>query len=386
MLLMKKLAGLIFSFCFFSQMFAEENYDAKFVKGNIQDKIEAVEMSAAKGNTSLAEKGIDFALASQELLGDDEELNLLVEKSIESLSLDKTKRIKPELSQKLEVLFSTFKSEKIRLALLNAFSVFPNSGNVMLVNNYFNSQMQSNVAMDETLLNSILFLGANGNSKSFNLLFIADILDVWPTYSEILGNAYGPMVERHETELLQILSSVPVEKRVLILNRINSNSKISKKICGEVAENALSSVIYNKDVDVKKITHAEIELQMNSLQIIADTKWTRASTLATSFFSVARAEYENSLITGEQFSTVITNIASVASEETGQVLSAYLDLLNKRAEENNAPVEVVVLSVINSLGDLGDKAAFDYLLSVTYLNYPEEVTAAARTALAKLKW
>ena len=83
---------------------------------------------------------------------------------------------------------------------------------------------------------------------------------------------------------------------------------------------------------------------------------------------------------------MITNIASVASEETGQVLSAYLDLLNKRAEENNAPVEVVVLSVINSLGDLGDKAAFDYQLSVTYLNYPEEVTAAARTALAKLKW
>lgn len=384
---MKKFTGLVFSFCFFSSIFfAEESLDAKFIKGNIQDKIEAVEKAAENGNTALAEKGIDFVIGSWELLGDDEELSLLAEKSVESLSLGKSKRIKAELSQKLELLFTTFKSEKIRLALLDAFSVFPNSGNVMLVNNYLNSQMQSNVAMDEVLLNSILFLGANGNSKSFNLLFIADILDVWPTYSEILGNAYGPMVERYETELLQILSSVPVEKRVLILDRINSNQKISRKICGEVAENALSSVIYNKDVDVKKITHAEIELQMNSLQIIADTKWTRASALATSFFSVARAEFENSLITGEQFSKVIANISSVASEETGQILSAYLDLLNKRAEENNAPVEVVVLSVINSLGDLGDKVAFDYLLSVTYLNYPEEVTAAARSALAKLKW
>ena len=50
------------------------------------------------------------------------------------------------------------------------------------------------------------------------------------------------------------------------------------------------------------------------------------------------------------------------------------------------PEEAVVLSVINALGGLGDKTAFDCLLYVTYLNYPEAVVKAAKTALTKLKW
>ena len=82
----------------------------------------------------------------------------------------------------------------------------------------------------------------------------------------------------------------------------------------------------------------------------------------------------------------IGDIAAVACAETGQVLSSYLDFLNKSMESDNAPVEAVVLSVIHALGGLGDKTAFDYLLYVTYLDYPQEVTDAARTALAQLKW
>lgn len=97
-------------------------------------------------------------------------------------------------------------------------------------------------------------------------------------------------------------------------------------------------------------------------------------------------EYEKNLVTAQEFAMAITNIAAVATSDTGQVLSSYLDFLNKSTEQNKAPVEAVVLSVINALGGLGDKSAFDYLLYVTYLDYPETVTTAAREALAKLKW
>ena len=55
-------------------------------------------------------------------------------------------------------------------------------------------------------------------------------------------------------------------------------------------------------------------------------------------------------------------------------------------EQNRAPSQAVVLSVINALGGLGDKTAFDGLLYVTYLNYPEDIVKAAKTALTKLKW
>ena len=64
-----------------------------------------------------------------------------------------------------------------------------------------------------------------------------------------------------------------------------------------------------------------------------------------------------------------------------------LGVLNTAAAQDVASVNhEVLLAVIESLGALGDKAAFDNLLYVTYLPYPETITTAARTALAGLKW
>ena len=64
----------------------------------------------------------------------------------------------------------------------------------------------------------------------------------------------------------------------------------------------------------------------------------------------------------------------------------YLEVLNNQ-KENNADVStVVILSVINTLGAIGDKSAFDSLLATTLLFYPEEVLTAARNALSGLRW
>ena len=48
--------------------------------------------------------------------------------------------------------------------------------------------------------------------------------------------------------------------------------------------------------------------------------------------------------------------------------------------------EETVLALINSLGELADKAAFDNLLYIGFLNYPDKIQAAAREALNRLKW
>jgi hypothetical protein len=41
---------------------------------------------------------------------------------------------------------------------------------------------------------------------------------------------------------------------------------------------------------------------------------------------------------------------------------------------------------VQSLGEVGDKAAVDYLLYMNYLAYPEHIQAAAKEALGRLKW
>ena len=55
-------------------------------------------------------------------------------------------------------------------------------------------------------------------------------------------------------------------------------------------------------------------------------------------------------------------------------------------DNGNLPAVNIVSALIQSLGALGDKSAFDCLLYTTYLNYPENIVAQARSALSSLKW
>ena len=148
----------------------------------------------------------------------------------------------------------------------------------------------------------------------------------------------------------------------------------------------MSSVIYNGKEVKSKFSREDVELMLLSLEVAASTKWTRASSVSRDCFEVLKSQYEDNQVSEESFSLAIRNLAAIGSQDIVQALSLYLDSLNKKAESNSLSSNAVVLSVIESLGELGDKSAFDYLLYVTYLDYPAEVTDAAKSALAKLKW
>ena len=88
----------------------------------------------------------------------------------------------------------------------------------------------------------------------------------------------------------------------------------------------------------------------------------------------------------EEFEKVILYLEKTASKESVKVLSSYLEELNKDTENGSLPAVNIVSAVIQALGNLGDKSAFDCLLFTTYLNYPEDIVAQARRALSSLKW
>jgi HEAT repeat protein len=46
----------------------------------------------------------------------------------------------------------------------------------------------------------------------------------------------------------------------------------------------------------------------------------------------------------------------------------------------------IMLAIIRALGEIGDKTAFDNLLYISSLNYPEQIQSAAREALDRLDW
>lgn len=393
-----KFKTIIFLTIFFeSLLFAQElSPKVKFLKGNFEDKQIAVKQAALIGDYKLAYDSLNFCLSSKQILENDSDLENLVLESLNALS--KTDVLNANFSEKDENLnftsvfsavFNNFNSDEIRTKILILFKENPSVANIALVNNYVSENMQTAKEMNSVLLEAIKGLEFYGNSTSFRLLFIADILEVWQDYDEILENSYGTLSIYSENEILHILSSVPVEKKILILQKLNKNPKISQKIRGEVAENALSQSInyIGENLNTEsEFSQEDLQLQKLALDTISLTKWTRASELANKYFEIAKNQYELKNISAEGFAQIIKDISSVATSKTDKILSEYLDFLNKSTEQNQAVDMNVVLSVINALGDLGDKAAFDYLLYVTYLDYPEEVTTAARNALSKLKW
>ena len=55
-------------------------------------------------------------------------------------------------------------------------------------------------------------------------------------------------------------------------------------------------------------------------------------------------------------------------------------------EEENEVNDEIILAVINALGAIGDKTAFDSLLAVSYLDYNDQILQAARKALSGLRF
>ena len=163
------------------------------------------------------------------------------------------------------------------------------------------------------------------------------------------------------------------------------NSSISSTLKSEIAENLLSnSMIIIRDSS--KITKELSLFQLNNCHVLYQNSWTRSSPLMISYFDVAKSEYKAGLLTSEEFEKVILYLEKTASKESVKVLSSYLEELNKETENGSLPAVNIVSAVIQALGNLGDKSAFDCLLFTTYLNYPEDIVAQARRALSSLKW
>ena len=357
----------------------------KYLKGNISDKIQCVKDSAQDEDLEIAIMASNFCLSTIDVLGEDEQVLELVQECVSVFIQKHESSDNKAVSSLLEKFFKSFSNVPLRISIINAFSVYNSSASVSLLNSYLSEKMQDTSSVDELLLPCIKALGETGNNTSFNLLFIADILDVWPSYSQALSEAYGQLSENSEGELLRIISSVPMDMKLKIINKISVNEKISKKILSEAAESAFSLSINNIDGETE-VSSNQIALQLAALKVLSQNKWTRASGLANQFFEIARNECEKGFISLHDFAECINMITSIASSDTSRIMYEYLDYLNKNTEKNMIPDSEVVLAVINSLGGLGDKAAFDYLLYVTYLDYPENVITAARAALAKLKW
>lgn len=359
-----------------------------FVKGNISEKISAVKNSASSDSCLLSSLALDFVIENSAFLGNDRDLCALAVATVLSLPQNEEllRKIFPDITEKLSRIFLSFDDETVGVAVLGKIESLTNvpSQTVSMIDDYIASS-EKNKKSFSVIKKALEVIEKKGTEKSFRIVW-----NLWKSnsLSELdlpLENTLISLSAKYPTEVISLISQSEINVTGRYIDSIKKSDNISLNFKAEIAENALLGIIYY-DGDLTENSSLLIELPLDCVKIISKANWTRSASLVVRYFSMAKEQFQNQKMTAGQFIEVINCLTSLSSSESVNALSGYLSELNEQVEKNSVLNQEVVLALIKSLGVLGDKSAFDNLLYVTYLNYPEEIKNAARDSLAKLKW
>ena len=390
----KKSFLLIFFVLFSISLYAQNNsYTIQYLKGNITDKTRAIKESTGSESDYLANRAIEYALENKELLGTDRDLDALVVAAVLSISDDYLKNSNDEekvkFSEKLYNLFSNFEdSNTVEIAILTKLESIKDLLPIeKFVNNLNNKLKNENMNdMDPSFLKTTLSsLEKMGNTESFIILYYFYSADKYPKFEEEIEKTLITLSPNAVNEILGFIKEADSNQLKRIYSLTTKTQKLSKNNVCIIAENLLNRSILLMG-DSSKILPEDIDLQITCLKILADNKWTRASDSVLSYFQITKSLYKINSIKDEDFTFVISSLSSITPLKAVSPLTSYLEELNGRKENGEEVSSSVTLSLINTLGAIGDKAAFDSLLAVTYLSYEEAILSAARQALSGLRW
>lgn len=371
----------------------DKSYTIKYLKGNISDKTAAVKESSGSESYWITNKAIEYALENKEILGTDRELDALVVAAVLSISNDyinnASDQKKIELSQNLNKLYSEFQDSKtVEIAILTKIasinSLLPMDDFVANLNNKLKNENMNE--MDPSVLKTTLTsLESIGNTESFIILYYFYSSNKYPKFEAEIEKTLITLSPNAMNEILGFIKESDSNQLKRIFNLSTKTQNLSKNNMCIIAENVLNRSILLMG-DSSKILPEDVDMQISNLKILAENKWTRASDSALTYFQKAKKMYTAKTMNVDDFTIVISSLSSITPLKAVSPLTSYLEELNEQKEKGKSLSSQVILSVINTLGAIGDKAAFDSLLAVTYLNYDEEVLSAARQALSGLRW
>lgn len=296
----------------------------------------------------------------------------------------------------IALLWSLFKqvpSKELYVKIFDKLLELP--GNSKLLYNYSEDMyafvledINSGLANKEASLLATEIMGRINKSTSFKNLFNLYLANTDEDLNTVIEASLLKTLPVSETVALSLMedTSVSVREKLSFFYLVQSSPEISDIFKSDLAEKLLSIATIN--VGDSEEERAElIELQFATLHRLSSSLWVKAMDTVVDFFPIARSEYEQGLISAEQFVDVLYCLQNFATNGSVAVLNGYLKDLNSAASTDMSSVdENVVMAVITGLGALGSKEAFDNLLYVTYLPYSEKVRTAARDAMAMLQW
>lgn len=369
-------------------------YRRNFARASLVTKLELLKEAASRSDAAMGplyDMALRFAVDNSTLLGPDSQL-----KDLAVLAATETgKAVYDKAIDDLWALFQGYKDEDVRAAAITALGaagagearVAENLGSFLASqNSLFRSGAQPEYPALEACIDA---LGELGDGSSFPVLFSAYVAGYAPALAAKAAAALGSIKGDYRGYLLRVIAKNPPLEKSAAYAAGMANANFSDDDRGEIAEGAMGSALA---ATAQSATFSPVEIQslrelrLSSARQLQALKWQKASPLAVAHFRLVQADYAKGAASKTDFLEAIACLGAMGSTEAAQALALYLQLINAQTEQGSPYDEDILLASINALGELGDKAAFDYLLQIGYLQYTEAVKRAAKDALLKLRW
>ncbi|MCR5698388.1 MAG: hypothetical protein K6G52_01975 [Treponemataceae bacterium] len=356
----------------------------EFVAASLHDKVAIVE-NAQNATQLFYEQALSFVYENKSVIEDYPDYYVLLITTIKKLNHGGTEGIDELLLQ----IYHDFEDYSVKLAVIEAFSKIDvqNESVYDFVMSLLNEEInkKENISVD-VFVACLEALGNIKNSDCTDLIFSLMKEDYAPEIKAACKATLFQLMDDFYTAASNIIDTGTFEDKKMIFELINENPEKNLKSTAEIAEILLSDTIIKVEEDAD-FPEEQIKLQFDAFVCLKNAKWTKATDVVLDYFEVARNEFEKNLLSEDNYCFVIEGLKEFSTRKTCKVLTDYLASQYNQTLENGEYNLNVLLSVINTLGDLGDNDAFDTILYVmSYKDYPRELIQASNAALKKLRW
>ncbi|ULQ60067.1 hypothetical protein K7I13_01695 [Brucepastera parasyntrophica] len=367
------------------------SYQRNFIRASISTKLELLNDAArikTVNMTPLYVDALSFCGSNYPVLGNDSQLLEMIAIAARNSAVYNDPSVLPYIRS----VFSQVTDSNARIACLTAMAelITDQKDEIVFLQNWFSSAISA--TLDGTaytdakvLAACARTLGQIGDPDSFTVLFRAATSRLDTSVVQAASDALNSITDEYKDRILAIIAQKNIRDIYSAFSFAMKNEDLPQNDKAEIAEAAFIAALETSRVkDGQDAVRSSVIRE--SMAKLAEMEWSHASPVIVQYFYQVQGDYKNEKAGVDMLIPVVSAMGAMGTTEAAQALSIFLGLLNSETEQKKTYNEQLMLAVIQALGDLGDKSAFDYLLYVGYLDYPETVKKASRDALARLQW
>jgi hypothetical protein len=368
-----------------------DTFRRNFAIGSLDVKIQILQ-DAAAGKTASAmgplfQQAVDFATDNASLIPTDARFNQLAAIGAEQIGVVGYTAGKNSVWKLFTVTTDTQTLAKAAAALSVVGA--GDADTIANLNRYIDSQnafFASGKTPDLAVVAAgFKALGALGDPSSFPVLFSAMNLGYPDQVTAIAKDALLSIKGDFKEMLLGVIKGRPLPEKKIALQMATDSDKLTDEQKAQISEVVLDIGLHSSSSDAAgKAVLRDIRFQ--AAAVLGARKWSHATGLLIEHLDMSIGEFDKGLVDRNHLLDAIGDLGAMNAHDAAVRLTQFLVLINSYTEKGKVYDDQVVFAVLQNLGALGDKVAFDDLMYTQYLNYSTGVKKAARTALDKLKW